>query len=142
MEHRKIFIALILIAIAMGSWWLTHNTVSPLPLTDPRARHEPDYIVENFLSTAMNEIGTRKYQLRAERLTHYPDDDTSHLIQPELTQYVDGAVRAIARADTGLIPGHGREIIMKGNVRVRHLGSSEVPGGETSADQMRFQLNR
>jgi lipopolysaccharide export system protein LptC len=141
-EHRKFLIALLLAALTVGSWWLTRKVTPPILATDTRERHDPDYIIESFAATVMNESGTRQYQLRARRLMHYPDDQTSHLLEPELTQYAQGRVLLVARGDTGMIPQDGRTINMRGDVRIKRAGSGNTPGGEIRVDESRFELDK
>lgn len=141
-EHRKLMIAVFLAALAVGSWWLTYKVTPPILTLDAGVRHDPDYIVERFVATVMNASGTRNYELRARRLMHYPDDETSHLLEPELTQYAQGRVLLVARGDTGMIPKDGSTIDMRGDVRIKRVGGGGSPGGEIRVDESRFELGR
>jgi lipopolysaccharide export system protein LptC len=142
MDGRKLLLGLALVALAAGTWWLTHRAAeAPPPEAGPAAR-EPDYVIENFLAHAMNEAGTPKYRLSAERLLHYPDDDTAHLIEPVLVQYLARGARTTTVARTGIMPGDGSEILMRGDVQVTRTGEDGRPGGEIRADRLRIELDR
>ncbi|HOA92739.1 MAG TPA: LPS export ABC transporter periplasmic protein LptC [Quisquiliibacterium sp.] len=54
------------------------------PAIDPRVAHEPDYFVEGFAVTRMNARGDPVFRLSAERLVHFPDDDSSEMVNPRL----------------------------------------------------------
>jgi lipopolysaccharide export system protein LptC len=140
-DPRKLVFGLLLATIAVGSWWLTRS-VTPPPAADPQTHSDPDYIIEKFDARAMNEHGTRKYDLSAARLAHYPNDDTSHLTQPRLVQYPLHGAPIVTTADSGIMPGNGREIFMNGNVRVIRTSDKNRPGGEMQADHLRIELDR
>ena len=142
MEARKLLVGLALLALALGTWWLTQRAaVMPVEDTVPGVR-EPDYVIENFLAHAMNEAGSPKYRLSAERLLHYPDDDTAHLVEPVLVQYLPDGARTTTRARTGVMPGDGSEILMRGDVHVTRSADAGSAGGEIRADRLRVELDR
>lgn len=142
LDARKLIIGVVLVVVASASWWLTHQVVEPPPAASARPRHEPDYIVENFAGNAMNIRGVQQYRLTAKRLTHYPDDDTTHLVQPTLLQFRPGGLTVMTRADKGVIPGSGTEIIMTGNVHVTRSADGRSSGGEVTTDELRVELDR
>lgn len=141
-DARKLIIGVVLLAIAVGSWWFTRQTAPPGEVSDPKKRHDPDYIVERFDGTTMNPEGTPRYHLIAQRLTHYPDDDTAHFVEPVLVQYLPSGAQIMTRADAGVMPGSADEILMTGNVRSTRSGDRASPGGELRSDQLRVELDR
>ncbi|MBI3896707.1 MAG: LPS export ABC transporter periplasmic protein LptC [Gammaproteobacteria bacterium] len=141
-DTYKIVIGGALGLLALSSWWLSGRVEPPLAPTAANMRHDPDYIVENFTATTMNELGTRKYVLVAQRLMHYPDDNMSYLTKPILTQFPPTGPLIVTKAETGVMPGDGSEIVMQGNVYVTHAGDSRAPaGGEMTSDRMRIELD-
>ncbi len=123
-------------------WWLPNALVTPaVSLLDLRTRHDPDYIVENFTATAMDEQGRRKYTLVARRLVHYPDDLTSHLTEPRLMQFKPGESPVHTRSDSGLLTPDQKYLLMRGNVRVSQGPAAGGPaGGEIRAQELRVFL--
>lgn len=142
LDARKLALGAVLAALAVGSWWLTHRASQPGIAPGMEARHEPDYTIEGFVGSVMNAQGTRRYLLTAQRLTHYPDDDTTHLVQPVLVQYLPGGVHATTRADAGVMPGDGSEIVMTGDVHVTRTAGPGSAGGEVTAEHLRVELDR
>ena len=142
LDARKLLLGTALAAAAIGSWWLTHRAAEPPAATISQTRHEPDYIIENFVGNAMNAEGARQYLLTAQRLKHYPDDDTTHFTHPVLVQFLPGGVSATTRADTGVMPGDGSEIVMIGNVRATRTADRRSAGGEVTAERLRIELDR
>jgi len=88
MERLSTGFPLALLALlAALTFWLDHIAQ---PTTTPRdsiMRHDPDYIVENFVAVRTRVDGTPWYQLEAKRMLHYPDDDTTHLENPRILSF-------------------------------------------------------
>src|SRR5581483_920604 len=141
-DARKLVLGVILVAVAAASWWFTREAAQPIGITSPKARHDPDYIAENFTAPEMDEQGTPKYVLTAERLTHDPDDDTAHYVKPVLVQYQPNEVRVTTRGDEGVMPGDGKEIIMTGNVHMTRTGTTAAAPGEITSERLRVELDR
>lgn len=140
-DSNKSIIAVVLLLLVALSLWLPSILIKPVISLNTEQRHEPDYHVENFTSTAMSERGEPKYVLRARKLTHYPDDDTSLLEKPQLTQYAPGASATHTTADRGKIYNDGKELLMLGNVRVTRGKDIAGPGGEVTTQELHIVLN-
>ncbi len=141
-DTRALAAILVLALVAFGSWWLSRGGAPFTAPADPRARHDPDYAIEHFTATAMNERGRKRYVLTANRLVHYPDNDTAYLEQPYLIQYPDTGAPIHARAETAMIPGDADEIYLRGNVRVTRGADARSVGGAITSDDMRIELDR
>ncbi len=137
---NRLAVAAVLAALAALTWWLPNALTPRGGLFDGDSRHEPDYTIENFTATEMNAQGERKHELRAARMVHYADDDTSDLTQPYLIQFPPGAAAVHTRADRGQISPNGKEILMQGNVRVTRGASGVDPAGEVQTREMRVIL--
>jgi lipopolysaccharide export system protein LptC len=143
LDPRRLAIAAVLLGIAAGSWWLTRAVGPPAPgSSGPGARHEPDYTIEDFTTTVMNEQGKRRYTLSATLLVHYADDGSSTLTRPYLIQYREGEAPVYTRADSGIIPKDGSEIVMRGNVESAQGRDPNSAGGEIRAETMKILLDR
>lgn len=72
----------IFIIFALGSFWFLQDITSP-PVSDKESNtHFPDYFMEDFSITQMNLQGQPEYVLKAIKMLHYADDDSSELEQP------------------------------------------------------------
>lgn len=130
-----------LAGIASASWWLSREAAIS-PVQKPAAPHEPDYIVEHFTATVMNEAGRPRYRLSAERLVRFADDGSHELEKPYLVQYGAGAPTH-TRAARGWMPADRSVIDMRGAVRMaRGQDPKGGAGGEIRADTMRLRLDR
>ena len=61
-------------------------------------RHDPDYVITNFTSTTFDRDGMPLNVLSAERMLHFPDDDSTELEAPRVVQTKPGEPRMSVRA--------------------------------------------
>lgn len=140
-EHfNLIAIAAVLLILAALSWWLPTALTPRGNLFTGDSRHDPDYIIENFVATEMSPQGQPKHELRAVKLVHYADDDSAELTKPYLIQYSADAAPVHTRADRGQVSPDGKQIVMRGNVRVTRGVSGNDPGDEVQTQEMRVIL--
>ncbi len=102
--------------------------------------HDPDYYIENFSAVGMDTDGNRQYVLEAERMVHFPDDDTSLLDKPHVIQYEPGRAPTHIYAETGWVSANGDEVKLTGNVRVIRGRDSTGSGGVTTTDTLNIVL--
>ena len=102
--------------------------------------HDPDYYIENFTAVGMDVNGHRHYLLEAERMVHFPDDDTALLDKPHVIQYVPDRAPTHIYSETGGISPNGDEVLLTGNVRVIRGRDSEGSGGVTTTDKLNIVL--
>ncbi len=113
-----------LLVLLAGTYWLNQQ-VQPLPTKpDESKRHEPDYILDNFSATTLNKQGAPRFLLDAQRMQHYPDDDSTHLDQPHLySLYAENPPISIS-AETGEISRNGDEVFLRDQVRIVRSASA------------------
>ena len=86
---RHFFNLSLLILFALASYWLLEDMSVKQdkdPLTD---KHFPDYFMESFTITSMNEQGRPEYILKAKKMLHFADDDDAELELPSLSLFQD-----------------------------------------------------
>jgi len=143
LDAKRITVVLVLALIAGGSWWLTHTISVSEIAPDGKIHHDPDYIIEKFTTTTMNELGRKRYSLSAKQLIHYADDGSSDLDHPYLIQYrEDNTAPVHTRADKGWIPKDGSQILMNGNVLASRGHDPLQSGGEVRTDSMKIMLDK
>ena len=109
---------LMLLALAILTFWLDQKVQQPPDSGDPALRHDPDFVVEGFTSTRMNPDGTRRYILSAKKMTHYPDDLSTQLLSPDFLYFDSVRAPVKIRADTGDVSANGENAYFNGNVRL------------------------
>lgn len=118
MERITTAFPFILVALlAALSFWLERMVQLPGPPRDGSTRHDPDYIVENFVAVRMGPDGVRLHQLEAARMLHYPDDDTTQLQSPRLLKF-DGERLALSIVATrALVSSEGKVVDFSDEVK-------------------------
>jgi lipopolysaccharide export system protein LptC len=82
-----LFPLVLLSLLAAVTFWI-NVTVQPVePKLDGSSRHDPDYIVSNFVTTQTDANGDLRYKLAAAEMKHFPDNDTTNLLKPRYTQF-------------------------------------------------------
>jgi lipopolysaccharide export system protein LptC len=125
----SLFPLLLILALAAASLWLERAVQAPEYDKSGKMRHDPDFIAEDFGITKMDVTGKPEYILSAERMQHYPDDESTSVVAPRLVQRHDNANPVVIRADRGLIAMNGKEASFYGSVvvvREAGRGQSEL----------------
>lgn len=132
----------LLALIGLLSIWLQAELIEEEVTTNYQGRHDPDYYIENFTAKGMNKQGSKNFMLEAERLAHFPDDDTALLDKPHLVQYFDGLTPRHIYADSGWLSSGGDEVLMTGNVKVTQAADSRGGGFTQKTKKMRVLLDK
>ncbi len=140
---EKILIIGVLACLGLLSLWLQFGIIEDQPVTfNSEPRHDPDYYIENFTAVGMDAQGQRRYVLEAERMVHYPDDDTALLDNPHVVEYDNQAAPRHTYAESGWVSSNGNEILLTGNVRVIQGQDQQGSGGIMTTEKMRIMLDR
>jgi lipopolysaccharide export system protein LptC len=122
----SLFPLLLILTLAAGSLWLDRAVRGPEYDRSGKKRHDPDFMAENFSIVKMNASGKPEYTLSAERMLHYPDDESTSIVAPRLVQRHDDAMPILIRAERGLVSKNGEEASFHGNVVVvREAGKGQ-----------------
>ncbi|MBE0627213.1 MAG: LPS export ABC transporter periplasmic protein LptC [Burkholderiales bacterium] len=114
----NLFPLVLLLALAAGSLWLERAVQAPEHDQSGKLRHDPDFVAEEFSATKMSVSGKPEYSLSATRMLHYPDDESTDIVEPLLVQRHDDDPRIVIRADRGKVSRNGEEASFYGNVEV------------------------
>ncbi len=123
---KGLWIALLLVLVAALSWWLQSSSVPGSQSTADQDRHEPDYYMEQFVTTSLNAMGQPAYKLYADNLLHYPDDDSATLEKPHLVVFRDEKEFWDIRADAGLVLNSGESVLLQGKVIILRVMPDDV----------------
>jgi lipopolysaccharide export system protein LptC len=117
----KIVIALSLLAI--GSAWLLNRLTDTESIEISVLRHDPDTYMHDLITLTMNQDGTPKNKLYADYIAHYPDDNTTELINPKLEIFRLGKPPTIITAEKGWVTEDNEVILLSGNTRLLQLNN-------------------
>ena len=90
-----------LLLLLAATYWLNQQ-VQPLPPKPDRSKlHDPDFIISKFSATTLNEQGVPRFLVSAQKMMHYPDDDSTLLDEPQLSSFNAGLPPVYAFARQG-----------------------------------------
>jgi len=115
---RQPTLVIFLLLLAAMSWWSLSQVTPGTNKPSTTSKEGPDFFMEQFVSVEMSENGSPMRQLKAQRLTHYPNDDRSELVQPVITFFKDQKNVWLAGAQRGTVLQGGDELTMSGNVKI------------------------
>lgn len=114
-----ILLPLALLAIlAMLTFWIDYSVQAPEPKVDGSNRHDPDYVLNNFITTRSDEKGDLRYRLTAEEMRHYPDEDTTELDLPHFTRFEIGKPFTRIEGKKGFVSSNAEKIEFVDEVKV------------------------
>ncbi len=115
----KTFISLIIVfLIAVFSFWLQDIFKEAPIIKTKEDAHFPDYFMENFTITSMNENGQPAYILNAKRMEHFSDDDSAEFENPYI-EFKDSNGNWSISAKRAHIVGDKNIIHLYNEVKVR-----------------------
>lgn len=122
---QQSFFLFLLLVIAAMSWWA-------MTITDPNldtfttSKEGPDHYMVNFTATKLSDAGKPVNRLKAERLTHYPNEKHSDVIKPQMTFFKEDGNIWIASANQGKVLGDGKEVFLTDDVNIVRPGPPET----------------
>ena len=126
MKNRaaSMFPVVMLLLLAALTFWLSQVIQGKTPRGP--LRHDPDYWVEGLQLSRFDINGKLQHTLIAEKLMHYPDDDTTIVTEPHLTYHRLPMLEIFA--STAYIGRDGKEIDLVDDVKViRHGATDDLP---------------
>lgn len=111
----QIFPLLLLAALAALSFWLddaARDNRQPAEI----ARQDPDFIVDNIVVRRLDAKGNVKHTLYAERMTHFPHDDSTLLMSPRFVSDASQVPISIT-SRTARVSSRGENVYFEDDVR-------------------------
>ncbi len=137
LERLRAWSALLpLLALLAGTYWLSQQVLPLAPVPDYKARHDPDYIINNFSATSLGVSGAPRFLLSAQEMKHFPDDDTTHLVEPRLTSPYKDKPPVHISAQKGEVSHDGEEVFLHDDVHVLRDPSGKDSGMEIATSYL------
>lgn len=112
----RLFPVALMAALAGVTFWLDRTTLSDDNGNNGKYRHDPDYMVNNFHVRRFDADGALQHSLTAQRMLHYPDDDSTRVFAPRLTYHRTPPTHLAA--DTAWLDKDGKHVELDGNVHI------------------------
>lgn len=114
LRENKIYLYLVVIALISG--WLVKLTGLDEIFHSQVPAHSPDYFSTGYTKWEMNELGTLKNKLLADKMVHYSDDGTTHMTNPIMFFYNEKTPPWVVKSETGILSRDGKDLLLNGKV--------------------------
>ncbi len=141
LSTTRLFPLGLMLSLALLTLWL-EQTVHVEEKPSALRRHDPDYLVTNFTTTTYNRHGEVDSVLAAARMVHFPDDDSTELVQPRVLQSKPDQPRVTVRADRGTLSREGDEILLYDNVVLVREAFATTPEGRMTTSFLHILRDR
>lgn len=111
--------------LAALTFWLERTSQIGGDDSGARKRHDPDFYVERFRVRRFGDDGTVLNTLVADKMLHYPDDDSTRVIAPQLTYHRSPA--SVVTAKSAWLDKDGKHVRLNDDVRVVRPGEAGAP---------------
>ncbi len=122
----RLYPIVVLALLAGASVWLERVTRTEEAGTAATTQTGPDFIAEGTRIVGYGMDGSQRYELFADRLSHFPQGDITRLDQPRLRMNKQDRETHISAAHADVSPG-GEQVDMKGAVHVRRPAAETDP---------------
>lgn len=137
-----VFPLALLIFLAVLTFWINRTVQPPVAKLDGSSRHDPDYIMKNFVTTQTDIKGDLRYKLAAVEMRHFPDDDTTELQRPRYTQFAIGKPYTQVEGLRGYVSSNGEEVELVDNVKVTRQAFADKGEMTVETDYLKILPNQ
>lgn len=125
MLRRNAWLVIGLLLTATLSWWLFTQVQLSGDTAAREKAHRPDFFLDDFTLTTMDETGRPKHRVTAPHMVHYPDDDTAEVDDPYVEIYRPDAPDWRIRARFAWISPGGERVRLQREVHVDRVGDAD-----------------
>lgn len=130
-----IFPLLIVALLAIATFWLEYVVSNETREGLGKDRHDPDSIITNFTVERFDTTGSLRSRLHADKLTHYPDDDTADIEAPRISFIQEARVTTFS-SHHAVADNRKRTLLMLGNVRGDRVANTAQEAQTLTTDEM------
>lgn len=138
----RLKILLLLSILTIASTWLLNRLSETEPTQIFVLRHEPDNYMSHLSTLTMNADGTPKNKLYADYMAHYPDDDTTKLINPSLEIFNPDTPPTVITAKTGWVSNDNEIILLTGKTKLLQMNEKGVKTLEVITSDVRVIMDK
>ena len=120
---------LLMVLLALGTWWLTRNGPSISMPDAPRVvRHTPDYFMTNFAVKNFDATGLLLSEISGAKGRHFEDSDVLEIDGAQIRSVGKEGRVTLATANQAITNADGSEIQLIGNARVVREAGKDANG--------------
>jgi lipopolysaccharide export system protein LptC len=119
LERLRTWSVLLPLLLLLGAtYWLNQQVLPLPPQPDDRKRHDPDYIIDDLSAATLDVHGKPHYLIAAQKMIHYPDDDSTQMMEPRLTSLYADRPPIHVSARRGEVSSKGDQVFLYDDVKV------------------------
>lgn len=123
MNRRIVFITLLVaLLVILNNWLSGQREEAAQEVAAPR--HVPDYFLNQFTATTMDQQGRPAQRLSADRMVRYADEEALELEAPRFLQAGVNGVQWHITARHGRMEGEGERLLLEGGVDITRNGAA------------------
>jgi lipopolysaccharide export system protein LptC len=115
---REWSLLLPLLLLLGATYWLNQQVHPLSPAPDDSKRHDPDFIASKLAATTLDKQGTPHFVLSAQKMVHYPDNDSTYLDNPQLNTLYPDRPPVYTSARQAEISSNGKEVFLHDDVKI------------------------
>ena len=121
----SLFPVLLVGFLAGLTFWLERASHLDDPDRHAKERHDPDFFVDQFRVRRYDDDGALLNTLIAEKMLHFPDDESTKVTAPYLVYH--RTPPTVVTAKTAWLDKDGKHVRLDDDVRLVRSGGTEVP---------------
>lgn len=131
----SLFPLAVLALLAALTFWLDHATRFDDTKRDGKNRHDPDFVIEKVVGRKYGPDGKLLEVLLADRMTHFPDNDTTEVVNPDMT-YLRNEPPLHLRSRFGILGKDAQVADLRDNVFGWRDAAADAPAMTFSSSQL------
>ncbi len=114
----------LLVLLTILTWWLDTKVQSKEYNNISATNINPDFYIEKYQATRMNQQGDRLYLLKGQKLDHFTKKKNTKLESPYLVYYDNATGPVSFQANQAKIEDNGENVYFIDNVEINRPGNS------------------
>ena len=141
MSSGQYRIYLVLFVLVFSSWFLADIFEPEETEVAQIVDNSPDYFSTGYYKKEMAEDGLAKNELSADKMTHYSEDKTTHLVSPVMTLHNSDTPPWIIRSETGILEADGDNLLLAGKVFINRESINKRNAFKLNTSNLRVKLS-
>lgn len=138
---NRFFNAIILLSVGLTLWSFLLLNKQHVPTTH-RSAAEPDAFMENVDALILDKTGLPKMKIYTPKMVHYVNDDTTHLIAPQIILYRQSPIPWYIHSKFAKASQGADNIEFWNNVLIRHPADVDHPETTITTNTLTVHTNR
>jgi lipopolysaccharide export system protein LptC len=137
---KRLTIYGVLILLTLLSWAILQLNKPEQVVKKLKATHNPDFFSVGYSKIELDEQGHYKNKLVASKLTHFPDDETFQLENPEMIAFKSDQSSWNLQAKKGWLSTNNDNLLLRGDVVVIRSKSEDQRAIRLDTSSLRIKL--